>query len=644
MQANPHKSLEEFLESPGVDPLHLFVEAARLNLVDRLEEILAKYEVNVNAFSNQSNDRALPAACHDNSVKAVQWLLEHGADPNVMSGLNVSSLLETAQFGNVRIGHLLLEHGAYAQTIKESSGNSALYIAAQNGHKGMISLLLSHKADVNLTGDEHLKPVPPIIVAAVSVRPDVVAQLINAGAMFVPHLPYIHYQMDKTRRAGQTTISGYLRKITDKEMDLLQEVLDPRQALKLLSNPTYQKAAAEEKKGNYTQALKLLQQVPSSIAKAQIQLDMERNVEFIYGMKGSDARVSVWTPLAPTEEDEQPTLLQYNAWTRYGDSIYIHGGYNAMDLDRSENKPSLDEVWELKLESRTWKRLSTTGDSPGPRSGHVIFAHKDSLYVWGGVGPSGFADTKTYRLDLATCCWQAMKTKGASRPSNRENHAGVMYRGKFYMAGGETRVGGVSDEMWCLNMDNMKWTMLKPGKKRYCHKMWAAQGKVYILGGRDHDETGFYEWTIDDFDVFEIETKIWFELPICGDKPYDISEFCACPVYVQGNKDEPSAMIIWGGYSAYDIRNGEPSKAFCEARYGDEHNDFRIPYRRRLLRYDIQHNAWTLLNPTSEVLPKAQSYAAAIENRDGQIKLLIGGGYGFAPSNEKRGRVLDPRG
>jgi len=78
-----------------------------------------------------------------------------------------------------------------------------------------------------------------------------------------------------------------------------------------------------------------------------------------------------------------------------------------------------------------------------------------------------------------------------------------------------------------------------------------------------------------------------------------------------------------------------------EARYGDEHTDFFIPYRKRLLRYDFQYNAWTLLKQTSEVLPKALSYAAEIECKDGQIKLLIGGGYGFIPSTKKRAEEVD---
>ena len=273
MQSNPDISLEECLEIPGVDPLHLFVEAASYNLVDRLEEIWDKYDIDVNALSSQSNARALPAASHANSVRAVKWILEHGADPDVISGDdNVSSLVEAAQFGNVRIASLLLEHGACVNSIKESSGNSALYLAAQNGHKAMIALLLSHQADVNLTGDlPHLlparRPQPPILVAVASVQPDVVAQLINAGAEFVSHLPNILFLLVKTRRAGQTTISGFERKITDREMDLLEDLFDPNHVMNLLSNPTYFHAAAVEKKGYFTLALKLLQQVPSNIAR-----------------------------------------------------------------------------------------------------------------------------------------------------------------------------------------------------------------------------------------------------------------------------------------------------------------------------------------------------------------------------------------
>ena len=646
LQQCPNLSIDELLEIPNVDAQQLFVEASRANLVDRMEEIFNNYDVDVNGVSESALGTPLTAACDANSTQATKWLLSQpGIDPNKDQG-DLTALWAAAEHGNVRNGSLLLQAGAKPNTIKKSSGYSAVSIAAQNGHKAMLALLLSNDADPNMfercttSGNSGQAPV---LIATATVRVDVVAQLVNAGASISAHLDLLKRIVAQTRLTGQTTVVGAARNVENKELDVLQKLLDDTKVCNLMANPIYAKARTAEKQRNYKDALKLLQSVPLNIAAEQLQLDIERNIEFVYGMKGSDGRVSVWNHM-PLTKEVQPEPLQFRAWVRVGRKLFMHGGYNFMDKDLSKRKPLLDEVWELDLDSRKWTLLTTTGKSPGPRSGHDMFAYKNSLYIWGGTGPAGAADTKLYRMDLSmsskcttnSYTWEQIKTKGF-RPPPREEFAGVIYRGKYYISGGNVGTLVRTDDLWCLNMSSLKWSVLKSGpKKRANHRMFAARGKIFTLGGRNFAENTqnihLTDHSIDDFDAYDIEKKSWSRVPIYGDKPYDISEYCILPIFCKepdDNDEEPTSIIVWGGYSAVDTTRGDPTTKEREAKYGQEANDFAIPYRKRLLRYDIDLNVWTLLDPTFQVHPKAEAYAAELETNNGQTMLLIGGGYGF---------------
>jgi hypothetical protein len=66
-------------------------------------------------------------------------------------------------------------------------------------------------------------------------------------------------------------------------------------------------------------------------------------------------------------------------------------------------------------------------------------------------------------------------------------------------------------------------------------------------------------------------------------------------------QEEPSAILVWGDYVHHD--NDLLGKELENARelYGEEANDFRLPYRRRLLRLDLQTMVWTRLTPLSDL-------------------------------------------
>lgn len=103
--------------------------------------------------------------------------------------------------------------------------------------------------------------------------------------------------------------------------------------------------------------------------------------------------------------------------------------------------------------------------------------------------------------------WDVVKVRSHLEPVGREDFAGVVYKGKYYVHGGNNPY--VEDsalrDTWVLNLTNLKWSQLKDGPvTRHCHGMWAGNNKLYVLGGRtDISKEG-------DFSIMNVRHSLYF--------------------------------------------------------------------------------------------------------------------------------------
>ena len=580
--------VEALLQKPGVDANFLLYEASKRNSIRRMEELACKHGADVNAAVEGRLSRRIPvhrapplfAAVEAAAITAVEWLLAKGADPDCQCFIEdamITPLWNAAENGNSRIGKLLLDHGANVNAAKSTTGNTPLFIAAQNHQTSMISLLLAFGADPN-----QQDKVSPLECAIGSGYPEVVAQLLNGGAdITVDTLAVLGRILDTKESIFLTHSNHSRRKISDEELEQIQDSLTLMPFL--LRNPKYANARAAEKAGDHRGALAILSSLNDEVeGHTQIKLDMERNIKAIYGVKGSDCTISIWDNVPLMTQTEPPHLTGY-AWTQVGRKIYRHGGIVADQFIAHQEEFSF---WELDIDARTWKSLKATGKSPGPRIGHTMWAWKDALFVWGGESAttSRSRDAKLYRLPLrkgGTLRWETVKT--SMKPPGRKEHAGVLYKGKYYITCGYSELR----DTWVLNMNNFKWKALPNGPvDRYCHGMWAVHDKLYVLGGRryhpDVDATltpHLATHSIGSFVSFDLRSNRWRDEKIIGDRPYDLSEFTVLPLFKERDKDdEPTSVIVWGGYHEFDILNGpcadNKSKEGMIELYGDQWEEF----------------------------------------------------------------------
>ena len=105
-------------------------------------------------------------------------MLSHKADVDKARIDGCTALYMAAQNGHTEVASLLLSHKADVDKVKKN-GFTALMIAAQEGHIDVAALLLSHKADVDKARNNG---VTALHVAAHNGHTDVVGVLIKCGA------------------------------------------------------------------------------------------------------------------------------------------------------------------------------------------------------------------------------------------------------------------------------------------------------------------------------------------------------------------------------------------------------------------------------------------------------------------------------
>jgi uncharacterized protein len=126
----------------GWTPLHL---AAHFGQVEAIDWLLRRGAPVGARSANDLANTPLHAAAAGRRRRAVEILLEAGADPNASDSGGYTGLHLAVQIGDLDMARAMLDAGAQVE-VKSGEGKTPLALAAQEGHGPMLDLLHEHGA------------------------------------------------------------------------------------------------------------------------------------------------------------------------------------------------------------------------------------------------------------------------------------------------------------------------------------------------------------------------------------------------------------------------------------------------------------------------------------------------------------------
>ncbi|XP_077985177.1 ankyrin repeat and SAM domain-containing protein 3-like [Glandiceps talaboti] len=139
---NPTETKENF------DPIPLdLYTASSIGQYDCVHAIIASGEIDLNK-KNTGGWTALMYACYIGHDNIVNLLLDAGVDVNIKSTKGRTSLMLAASCGNESVVYFLLQADADIEAV-DSRGWTALFHATNAGHQNMVKFLLDNGANVN---------------------------------------------------------------------------------------------------------------------------------------------------------------------------------------------------------------------------------------------------------------------------------------------------------------------------------------------------------------------------------------------------------------------------------------------------------------------------------------------------------------
>ncbi|KAJ5080386.1 kelch domain-containing protein [Anaeramoeba ignava] len=239
------------------------------------------------------------------------------------------------------------------------------------------------------------------------------------------------------------------------------------------------------------------------------------------------------------------------------------------------------DIHILNIESRSWKRLETTGKVPCPRYGMTTLFNKGKIYVFGGYNLNSYLDD-FFELDLKTYNWKSLPQE----PKGRHSHVAFFHNDEMIIFGGRLNHDGVrTNDMWYYTLNEKKWREVKGfgevPAERSSHVGVLFENQIYIFGGVDLNEDA-----LNDLYSYSLDFCHWRKIILPSD--FLIPPPCSSPTALLYK----SRMIIVGGQYRLSSKREDFDETFefdlIENKWKKKKIYFKIPRR-------SCHNA-TILN------------------------------------------------
>ncbi|RIA83176.1 hypothetical protein C1645_834209 [Glomus cerebriforme] len=189
-----------------------------------------------------------------------------------------------------------------------------------------------------------------------------------------------------------------------------------------------------------------------------------------------DTVSKVWSKLSV--QGALPLARHGHSVSVIGTKMYVFGGQHVGRY--------LNDLVVFDIKTRTsWDFIVPNNQPPPCRSGHVSFAYKEKIYIFGGIDENKcYNDVWCY--DARANTWTELSCTGFI-PHARYNHGSTIVDDVIYVFGGRTYDEQELGDLTAYRITNQRWYMFqKMGpapSSRYRHTMTSAQNKIFVFGG-----------------------------------------------------------------------------------------------------------------------------------------------------------------
>ncbi len=216
---NKQLTKAETIFGEGLDFPPVIEHIVNGNLFDVQQEVSAGVDVNMQWDGGKSTP--LIAAIAANQLSIAKWLVNKGANVNLVTDNETTALMETINYNRLSIADWLLNQGAEVNYLN-NRGLTAVSLAASQAKPEFIKLLIENGADVNrylpekFTTPLYASINPDIKVSTKSNQLQAVQQLIDAGAN-------IEYEMEMG--PGNTQLTSIFMSINPRKTPLHKDIV-----------------------------------------------------------------------------------------------------------------------------------------------------------------------------------------------------------------------------------------------------------------------------------------------------------------------------------------------------------------------------------------------------------------------------------
>jgi N-acetylneuraminic acid mutarotase len=223
--------------------------------------------------------------------------------------------------------------------------------------------------------------------------------------------------------------------------------------------------------------------------------------------------------------------------TKVNGTIYLFGGY-------STATSSLSDLWNYNINSNEFQEIIPVNTTEG-RYYHAATAADNMLWVFGGVGASGYVLSDIVTYSAATNRWTPQPSSGDAPGGRVLQSAVTMPDGSICIFGGDDNSHSlVPPDVWKYSTSTGVWEKIgytypnAPAPRRG-HVAAVIAGKMIVWGG-------FGGWGgsgaltyLNDMWAFDPQTKQWTSVPIHGITPP--------PLFMAGAASYGNTLWTFGG-------------------------------------------------------------------------------------------------